>query len=53
MVKFPEAEVRKFRNVYICKKCKVKIRTTSTKVSQEKAKCRKCKGTILRSVRKK
>ena len=53
MVKFPEAEIRKFRNVYICKKCKLKVRGSSTKLTQGKLKCRKCQGGNLRSVRKK
>lgn len=52
MVKFKEASARMFRNVYICKKCKTKIRTTPQKVMFGLAKCRRCGHKALRSVRK-
>ncbi|MCP3685609.1 MAG: 50S ribosomal protein L40e [bacterium] len=53
MVKFPEAEARFFRGIFICKKCKTKIRAPSLKVVQNKISCRKCKSKSLRAVRKK
>lgn len=53
MVKFPEAGARKFRNVFICKKCKTKIRTPNIKVIQGKIKCRRCNSHAFRAVRKK
>ena len=52
MVKFPEADVRKFRGVFVCRKCKTKLRS-STKITQGKVLCRKCNGRALRAVRKK
>jgi len=47
MVKFPEAHTRKIKNVFICKRCKSKIRTPSLKVSQGTAICRKCQSNKL------
>jgi ribosomal protein L40E len=46
--KFPEAEKRLFSNVYVCRKCKAKIRTQNVK----NARCRKCKSKDLRPKRK-
>jgi formylmethanofuran dehydrogenase subunit E len=53
MVKFAEADTRKFRNVFICKRCKTKIRAPNIKITQGKVKCRKCRGHAFRAVRKK
>ena len=53
MVKFPEAEARKFRNVYVCKKCKKKIRAQNLKVLGGKISCKNCGGSAYRPVRKK
>jgi len=53
MAKIPEAEARKFRGIFVCRKCKSKIRTSSMKVSQEKVSCRKCGSKALRPLRKK
>ena len=53
MAKIPEAENRMFKNVFVCKACKRKVRAPSLKVSAGKAKCRKCSSTALRTVRKK
>jgi ribosomal protein L40E len=53
MVKFPEAEVRLFKNVFVCRKCKTKIKAPPLKVLAGKIKCRKCSSKVLRTVRKK
>ena len=53
MAKIPEAEARLFRNIFICKKCKSRIRTSSMQVIQGKVKCRKCGSRALRPIRKK
>ena len=53
MAKFPEAEARTFHNIFICKRCKTKIRAPNIKVIAGKIKCRKCGGKALRPVRKK
>lgn len=39
---FPEAMKRLFLNVYVCKRCKSKIRADYSKVLQKKVKCRRC-----------
>ncbi|MBI2574990.1 50S ribosomal protein L40e [Candidatus Woesearchaeota archaeon] len=53
MVKFPEAEVRFFRNVFVCRKCKTKIKAPNLKAMAGKISCRKCGGKALRPVRRK
>ncbi|MBI2664191.1 50S ribosomal protein L40e [Candidatus Woesearchaeota archaeon] len=53
MVKFPESEARFFRSTFVCRRCKAKIRVPTLKVIQGKVRCRKCKGTALRPVRRK
>lgn len=53
MVKFPEAQARKFRSIFVCKKCSSRIRTQSAKITQGKVKCRKCKSKRFKAVRKK
>jgi ribosomal protein L40E len=53
MAKVPEADARIFRNIFICKKCKSRIRASSMKVTQGKIKCRKCGSQALRPIRKK
>ncbi len=52
MAKFKEAADRMFKNVFVCKKCKRKIRTTAQKVILKTVKCRNCNGKSLRAVRK-
>ncbi len=53
MVKFQEAEARKFRNIFVCKNCSTKIRANNMKIIQGKIKCRRCHSNKFRSVRKK
>ncbi|MFH1132982.1 MAG: hypothetical protein V1735_00675 [Nanoarchaeota archaeon] len=53
MVKFPEAERHLFKNVFVCKKCKSKMRASNMKVIAGKVSCRKCKSPYLRQVKKK
>ena len=53
MAKIPEAEKRLFRNIFVCRKCKSKIRASPMKVSQKKISCRKCGSKQLKPVRKK
>lgn len=49
---FPEAMKRLYDRVFVCKKCKSKIRTDYSKVKAGKVKCRKCKSRALRPKRK-
>ncbi|HLD89237.1 MAG TPA: 50S ribosomal protein L40e [Candidatus Nanoarchaeia archaeon] len=53
MAKFPEAEARLFRNVFVCRRCKIKLRAPNMKILAGKVKCRNCKSPALRPVRKK
>jgi len=53
MVKFAQAEVRKFHNVFVCKNCKQKLRAPNLKVLAGKLTCKKCGGHAFRPVRKK
>lgn len=53
MVRFPEAEGRLFKNVFVCRKCKRKIRSTMMKVLSGDVKCRKCGYRVLRPIKKK
>jgi len=53
MVKFPEADARIFRNIFVCKKCKTKIRAPNIKIIEGNIKCRRCNSHAFRAVRKK
>jgi len=53
MVKFAQAEVRKFHNIFVCKRCKTKIRAPNLKVLAGRIGCRKCGSKAFRPVRKK
>ena len=53
MVKFPEAEARKLKNVFVCKNCKAKTRAPNMKITAGKISCRGCGQKVFRPVRKK
>jgi ribosomal protein L40E len=53
MAKFPEAEARLFRNIFVCRRCKSKVRAPNLKVIAGKVSCRKCRSKALRPVRRK
>ena len=53
MVKFPEAQARLYKNMFVCRKCKTKQRVQPQKVLQKRVSCRKCGSKALRPVRKK
>lgn len=53
MAKFPEAHARLFKNIFVCKRCKSRIRAPQMKVLQGKISCRKCASRALRTVRMK
>lgn len=53
MVKFPEAEARLLKNIFVCRKCKSKIRAPHMKILAGKVKCRKCNSRALRPIKKK
>ena len=51
--KIPEAQNRLFKNIFVCKKCHLRIRSSPVRVIEGKVKCRKCKKKSLRPLRKK
>jgi len=53
MAKIKEAHDRLFKNIFICKKCKTKVRAEPRKIIEGKVKCRKCKSKAFRPLRKK
>ena len=53
MGKFPEADNRLFKNVFVCRRCKSKIRAPILKVLAGKVSCRKCAAKTLRVKKKK
>ncbi len=53
MVKFPEAQLRLYKNVFVCRKCKTKMRSMPSKVRDKKISCKNCSSRALRPVRKK
>jgi formylmethanofuran dehydrogenase subunit E len=50
--KFPEAHKRMFANIFVCKKCKTKQRSTMQKVLEGKILCKSCGGKAFRTLRK-
>ena len=53
MAKFEEAAARKFKNIFICRRCKSKVRATNLKVIAGKISCRKCDSKALKPKRRK
>lgn len=53
MVKFPEAEARKFKNKFVCRRCKSVISASNLKILAGLIKCRKCGNRTFKPKRKK
>ena len=53
MAKIAAAQARLFKNIFVCKNCKARIRTEPIRVLNGKTRCRKCKSNALRPIRKK
>lgn len=53
MAKIPAAQARIFKNIFICKNCKAKIRAEPRKIIEGKIRCRKCQRKAFRPIRKK
>jgi len=53
MVKFPEADARLFKNVFVCRKCKSKVKANNLKIIAKKVTCKNCGGDSFRPLRKK
>ena len=52
MAKFVEAMRRMFGGVFVCLKCKTKIRSNINKILQKKVKCRRCGCKYFRPIKK-
>jgi ribosomal protein L40E len=53
MAKLPAAQARLFKNIFICKECKSKIRAEPIRIISGKVRCRKCNSKRFRPIRKK
>jgi ribosomal protein L40E len=53
MAKIAAAQARIFKNVFVCKNCRAKIKAEPRKIILGKVKCRKCGGTAFRPRKKK
>lgn len=53
MAKIPESQNRLFKNIFVCKKCKSKVRAEPLKILGGKVRCRKCHGKAFRPLKKK
>ncbi|MFH1063718.1 MAG: 50S ribosomal protein L40e [Candidatus Woesearchaeota archaeon] len=53
MAKFDEAIARKFANIFVCRRCKSKVRAPNLKVIAGKVSCRKCGTKALKPKRRK
>lgn len=47
-IKFPALEARKFRGVFICKRCGTKMKADMRKITEGKIKCRRCNRKVFR-----
>ena len=53
MAKIAEATNRLFKNVFVCKNCRTKIKSDPQKILKGLVKCRKCNKKAFRPLRKK
>jgi len=53
MAKFEATIGRLFKRIFVCKKCKTKIRTDIARVLTGKVKCRRCNAKAFRPIRTK
>jgi len=51
--KLAAAQARLFKNIFVCKNCKAKIRADPRKIIEGKIRCRKCLKKNFRPIRKK
>jgi len=50
--KLPAAQARLYKNIFVCKKCKAKIRADPRKILEGKIRCRKCGKKAFRPIKK-
>lgn len=53
MAKFPEASKRLFGNVFVCRKCKTRMKADPAKIMKGMIRCKKCNSVALRPIKKK
>ena len=53
MAKIHEAQNRLFKNVFVCKNCKSKVKADVQKILKGKVLCRKCGKKAFRPLKKK
>lgn len=53
MAKFDATAGRLFRRVFVCRKCKAKIRTDTMRIIAKAVKCRNCGGKAFRAIKSK
>jgi len=51
--KLAPTQARLFKNMFVCKNCKAKLRADPRKILEKKVRCRKCLKKAFRPVRKK
>jgi len=51
--KLPVTQARLYKNVFVCKNCKIKIRADPRKIIEGKIRCRKCLKKAFRPIRRK
>jgi DNA replicative helicase MCM subunit Mcm2 (Cdc46/Mcm family) len=51
--KLPVTQARLYKNMFVCKQCKAKLRADPRKIIEQKVRCRKCLKTAFRPIRKK
>ncbi len=51
--KLPVTQARLFKNIFVCKNCKTKVRADARKILDGKVRCRKCLKKAFRPIRKK
>ena len=51
--KIPAASNRLYKNVFVCKNCKHKMKVEPLKILNSKVKCRKCGKKDFRGIKKK
>lgn len=53
MAKILEATNRLYKNLFVCKRCQIKIRSDPQRILKGKVRCRKCGKTAFRPLKKK
>lgn len=51
--RIPEAQERMFKNIFVCKNCRRKIRADPRKILEKKIKCRRCGKKDFRKIKRK